>query len=77
MNFIDGEAAAKPGAASLGIRPEHLGADTILYVEMENAAPMLIRTSGEVVQDVGTAVKLTALPGKMHRFDEQGLRLES
>jgi|GEM_PF-6100760 len=76
MNFIDGEAAAKPGSASLGIRPEHPGADTILYIEMENVAPMPIRTSGEVVQDAGTLVKLP-LPGKVHRCDEKGLRMES
>ena len=93
MNFIAGDAAAKLGATTLGIRPEHLildasgpysglvshaehlGADTILYVDVVDVGPMIVRSNGEISQGVGDLVTLAPLAGKVHRFDANGLRI--
>ncbi|HEY0202966.1 MAG TPA: ABC transporter ATP-binding protein [Acetobacteraceae bacterium] len=90
MNFIGGEAAARVGAAMVGVRPEHLdvagegawtgivshaehlGADTMLYVEVPGVGMLTARVPGEVSHDVGDRVGLTPRDGRVHRFDGDG-----
>ena len=90
MNFVGGEAAARVGAATIGIRPEHLdvagegawtgvvshaehlGADTMLYVEVPGIGMLTARVPGEVSHDVGDRVGLTPRDGRVHRFDGSG-----
>ncbi|MGI4939000.1 MAG: ABC transporter ATP-binding protein [Janthinobacterium lividum] len=90
MNFIGGEAAARVGAATVGVRPEHLdvagegawtgivshaehlGADTMLYVEVPGVGVLTARVPGEVSHDVGDRVGLTPRDGRVHRFDGDG-----
>ena len=90
MNFIGGEAAARVGAATVGVRPEHLdvagegawtgtvshaehlGADTMLYVEVPGVGMLTARVPGEAGHDVGDRVGLTPRDGKVHRFDGEG-----
>lgn len=94
MNFISGNEAARLGAHTIGIRPEHLtlsttegtwtgtvgvaehlGSDTFLYVHVDGFDPITVRVSGEVAVKHGDTVHLTPDPEKLHRFDENGLRL--
>jgi multiple sugar transport system ATP-binding protein len=90
MNLIGGEAAARVGAATVGVRPEHLdvagegawtgivshaehlGADTMLYVEVPGVGMLTARVPGEVGHDVGDRVGLTPRDGRVHRFDGDG-----
>ncbi|PID42319.1 MAG: sugar ABC transporter ATP-binding protein [Proteobacteria bacterium] len=96
MNLLKGEAAAKYGAVTLGIRPEnlsisgteglwrgtvglaeHLGSDTFFHVESRQLSekPITVRCDGEVGLRHGDPVFLTPDKGKLHRFDENGLRI--
>ncbi|WP_417669183.1 ABC transporter ATP-binding protein [Roseibium sp.] len=94
MNFMSGAEAAKYGAHTIGIRPEHLtlstsdgvwmgtvgvaehlGSDTFLYVHVDGIDPVTVRVSGEVGVKHGDTVHLTPDPDKLHRFDDEGLRL--
>ncbi len=94
MNFISGNEAARLGAHTIGIRPEHLtlsttegtwtgtvgvaehlGSDTFLYVHVDGFDPITVRVSGEIAVKHGDTVHLTPDPEKLHRFDENGLRL--
>jgi len=88
MNFIDGAIAARVGAATIGVRPEHLavakdgawigivshaehlGADTMLYVEVPDVGLLTARVLGDVSHDVGDTVGLTPQDGKVYRFGE-------
>ena len=90
MNFVEGEAAARVGAAAIGVRPEHLavaedgawsgtvshaehlGADTMLYVEVAGMGLVTARVGGEDAQAVGARVGLTPRDGRVHRFDAEG-----
>jgi len=55
---------------------EHLGSDTFLYVDMDGVdEPITVRSTGEVGFRHGDAVHLTPDPEKIHRFDNQGLRI--
>ncbi len=90
MNFIEGAAAARAGAATIGVRPEHievgqdgawnglvshaehLGADTMLYVEVAEIGMLTARIPGEVDTQVGDAVGLTPRDGQVYRFDHEG-----
>jgi len=90
MNFIGGEAAARVGAATVGVRPEHLavagegawtgavshaehlGADTMLYVEVPGIGMLTARVPGEVSHDIGDRVGLTPRDGRVHRFGVDG-----
>src|SRR5690348_3318853 len=66
MNLINGAVAAKHGATTIGVRPEHLalstsggewkamvnvaehlGSDTFLHVNSEQAGPLTVRADGE------------------------------
>jgi len=88
MNFIDGAIAARVGAATIGVRPEHLavakdgawtgivshaehlGADTMLYVEVPDVGLLTARVLGDINHDVGDTVGLTPQDGKVYRFGE-------
>jgi multiple sugar transport system ATP-binding protein len=55
---------------------EHLGSDTFLYVDIEGLhTPITVRSTGEVDVRHGDTVHLTPDPEKIHRFDNQGLRI--
>jgi multiple sugar transport system ATP-binding protein len=55
---------------------EHLGSDTFLYVDIEGLrTPITVRSTGEVNVRHGDTVHLTPDPEKIHRFDNQGLRI--
>ena len=87
MNFIEGEAARRANAASIGVRPEHLavgregtwsgvvshaehlGADTMLYVENPELGMLTARVLGDVSFGVGDRVGLTPQPDRIYRFD--------
>ena len=51
---------------------EHLGADTMLYVDVPEVGLLTARTLGDVVVDVGDRVGLTPQAGKIYRFDASG-----
>jgi len=90
MNFINGEAASRVGAATIGVRPEHLliggdgawrgrvshaehlGAETVLYVDAPGIGFLTARTAGEVLHRVGDTLALTPRDGKVYRFDAEG-----
>ena len=90
MNFVEGDTAARAGAASIGVRPEHLavaedgpwagtvshaehlGADTMLYVEVTGMGLMTARVAGEEAHAVGARVGLTPRDGRVQRFDAEG-----
>ena len=90
MNFVEGEAAARVGAAAIGVRPEHLavsadgawsgtvshaehlGADTLIYVDVPGVGQLTARVGGEDDHAVGGAVGLTPRDGRVHRFDAGG-----
>ena len=90
MNFIGGDQAGRVGAATVGVRPEHLavagegawtgtvshaehlGADTMLYVEVPEVGMLTARVPGEASHDVGDRVGLTPQDGRVHRFDNHG-----
>ncbi len=95
MNFVDGAIAARAGAATIGVRPEHLavapdgawtgtvshaehlGADTMLYVEVPGMGLLTARVLGDVNHDVGDVVGLTPQDGKVYRFDAEGAAIGS
>ncbi|WP_116134127.1 ABC transporter ATP-binding protein [Tropicimonas sp. IMCC34043] len=55
---------------------EHLGSDTFAHVlDTGLSEGMTVRASGEVALNHGDTVFMTPQPDKIHRFDEQGLRL--
>jgi multiple sugar transport system ATP-binding protein len=95
MNLISGPEAQRLSAATIGIRPEHigvspaegtwkgtvgvsehLGSDTFFRVNNTGLGEMItVRAGGEVALGHGDTIYLTPDPDKIHRFDEQGLRL--
>ncbi|MBO0344157.1 ABC transporter ATP-binding protein [Roseibium sp. CAU 1637] len=54
---------------------EHLGSDTFLYVNVEGFDAMTVRVNGEFSVKHGDTVYLSPDPEKLHRFDQQGLRI--
>ncbi len=54
---------------------EHLGSDTFLHVDVAGLEPMTARAPGEFDIRPGDPVWLTAEPGRVHRFDREGLAL--
>ncbi len=90
MNFITGEPAARLGAETIGIRPEHLivdadgpwsgtishaehlGADTMLYVEVPQIGMLTVRTLGDLPKHVDDRVTLKPRQERIYRFDPQG-----
>ncbi|MFO1147961.1 MAG: ABC transporter ATP-binding protein [Alsobacter sp.] len=51
---------------------EHLGSDTLLYVDVPGAGSITARAVGEVRGKMGDTVGLTPDPARIHRFDENG-----
>ncbi len=96
MNFIQGNAASQHGAATVGIRPEHidvsndggewsgtvkvsehLGSDTFFHVEGSGLAETItVRASGEVGFRHGDTIHMTPRPDMLHRFDNNGSRVQ-
>jgi multiple sugar transport system ATP-binding protein len=92
MNFITGAEATRVGAATIGVRPEHLvldpdgawkgtvshaehlGADTMLYLEAPGLGFLTVRAHGDVPHVVGDA--LAFAPSRIYRFDADGKALE-
>ena len=61
---------AKEGAwTGVVSHAEHLGADTMLYVEVPEIGLLTARILGDVHHDVGDTVGLTPQDGKVYRFD--------
>ncbi|TYC77994.1 ABC transporter ATP-binding protein [Stappia sp. BW2] len=55
---------------------EHLGSDTFLYVDMDGVdEPVTVRSTGEIGFRHGDTVHLTPTADKIHRFDNQDLRI--
>nr|WP_306423859.1 ABC transporter ATP-binding protein [Brucella intermedia] len=54
------------------IHAEHLGADTILYVETEAAGLITVRLFGEHHYNEDDVIFITPDDGKVHRFDANG-----
>ena len=99
MNFLTGAFASAHGAATIGVRPEHiqigaadgtsgawvgtvsaaehLGSDTLLYVDVPGAGTITARALGEVRGRMGDTVALTPEPARIHRFDSQGKAIRS
>jgi multiple sugar transport system ATP-binding protein len=95
MNLMTGDAAARHGAQTIGIRPEHitpsatsgtwqgtvgvsehLGSDTFFHVHLPGVpSPVTVRAGGEVALHHGDTIFLTPDEGRIHRFDDKGLRL--
>jgi multiple sugar transport system ATP-binding protein len=91
MNFMPADAAGVTGAATIGVRPEHLtvspeagrwkakvahvehlGADTNLYLETENAGLITARLFGEVRYEPDTVLYASADDSAIYRFDAEG-----
>jgi multiple sugar transport system ATP-binding protein len=51
---------------------EHLGSDTLLYVDVPGAGSVTARAVGEVRGKMGDTVGLTPDPARIHRFDDNG-----
>ncbi|TGQ89134.1 ATP-binding cassette domain-containing protein [Mesorhizobium sp. M8A.F.Ca.ET.208.01.1.1] len=94
MNLISGESAKAEGAATIGVRPEHiaiddangiwtgrlrfaehLGNETIAYVESDEGE-IIIRLAGHHGLTDGT-LRMTPDRLHLHRFDENGRRISA
>ena len=95
MNFIDAAKIGISGAATLGVRPEHLeldrkkgdwkgkvihvehlGADSNIYLDFEQAGLVTVREIGESEYEVGETVFVTADPKKRTYFDATGKTID-
>ena len=54
---------------------EHLGSETYLHVEADDIGQMTIRIDGEAPYQPGERIFLTPEETRIHRFDQQGLRI--
>jgi multiple sugar transport system ATP-binding protein len=55
---------------------EHLGSDTFFHVHLPGVpSPVTVRAGGEVALHHGDTIFLTPDEGRIHRFDDKGLRL--
>jgi multiple sugar transport system ATP-binding protein len=91
MNFVDAGSMGEVGAATIGIRPEHiavsretglwqadvvhsehLGADTILYLDSDKAGLLTVRLFGEQRFTAGDRVFAAPAPDRLYRFAEDG-----
>ena len=54
------------------VHVEHLGADTIVYIESDKAGAITARLFGEHHYEPGETVFATPAEGQSHRFDESG-----
>jgi len=56
---------------------EYLGSDSNLFVATEAAGELTVRVFGETNVAIGDDVGVSPLPGKLLRFDDEGLRIRS
>ncbi|WP_425417035.1 ABC transporter ATP-binding protein [Oricola indica] len=64
-----------PWRGTVGVS-EHLGSDTFFHINGTGLADVLtVRASGEVGLNRGDTIFLTPQADKIHRFDQQGLRI--
>ncbi|MDO5620261.1 MAG: ABC transporter ATP-binding protein [Paracoccus sp. (in: a-proteobacteria)] len=54
---------------------EHLGSDTLLHVHLDNGASVIARANGEVPVHHDDRIWLTPQPGRIYKFDAEGLAL--
>jgi multiple sugar transport system ATP-binding protein len=54
---------------------EHLGADSMYYVEVPGAGLLTVRVDGDDFHDVGATVTLKPADSKIHRFDANGVAI--
>jgi multiple sugar transport system ATP-binding protein len=54
---------------------EHLGSDTFLKVDVAGIGALTVRATGDVAVKAGDKVQLRPEPGRIHRFDAQGLAI--
>ncbi|HHY49371.1 MAG TPA: TOBE domain-containing protein, partial [Alphaproteobacteria bacterium] len=54
------------------VHQEHLGADTNIYVQTEQAGTVTVRLFGEVHHEPGSTVYLSPEAGRIYRFDDLG-----
>ena len=91
MNLVDAGQLGIPGAATIGVRPEHvtlsresgdwqgkvvhvehLGADTIVYLESDRVGLFTVRLFGEHHYAPDDIVFATPAENQVHRFDADG-----
>jgi multiple sugar transport system ATP-binding protein len=91
MNFISAERLGIGGAATIGVRPEHiavsadrgdwkgravhvehLGPDTNIYLDTEEAGTITARLFGEVGFEAGATLYATPEPNRIYRFGPDG-----
>ncbi len=93
INLITGAPAERVGAATIGVRPEHLvvdpagawagtvshaehlGADTVLYVDVPEVGALTVRTAGDLPSEAGDRVALTPRADRLYRFGADGRAL--
>jgi multiple sugar transport system ATP-binding protein len=51
---------------------EHLGADSMYYVDMPGNGLVTVRVGGDDVHEIGASVQLAPVEAKIHRFDASG-----
>jgi multiple sugar transport system ATP-binding protein len=61
------------GWAGTVVVAEHLGSDTFLHVDVPDIGNLTARSVGELGLTTGDRVKLQPDPGRIHRFDRDGL----
>jgi multiple sugar transport system ATP-binding protein len=54
------------------IHAEHLGSDTMFYVDVPQAGTLTVRMHGDASHQIGETVKLAPVDAKIHRFDASG-----
>lgn len=54
---------------------EHLGSDTFLHIQVEGVGAITARADGDFPAKHGDTVYLTPEPDRIHRFDNNGLRI--
>lgn len=63
---------AGPGVPGTVALAEHLGAETILHIDMADGTTLVARSEGRAPQRVGQAVTVTIDPQFCHLFDPAG-----
>ena len=56
---------------------EHLGSDTVAYVEAEGVGPLTVRIAKQTTLSTGQSVGLIPEEEELHRFDASGRNLET
>ena len=54
---------------------EHLGSDTFLKIDAGPLGILTVRAGGEVAARAGDTINFAPMPGKIHRFDDNGLAI--